>query len=375
MQGGNTLLTILLLLGTLQGLITVVVLYRLQVNKNANRRLAWILLLISLACLNLYLLNAVTVSSVVLDVLQMIVPLVVIMPVGPLLYFYVRALLYPEDTLSKKDKRHFYTVILDLIPQLIVLVCIIGGFLGVLPNTDMGGVGDWIDGYNTYVDIPRWLSLVVYLWFSYTLWKQQSVQQKETASAKWAQRFLMGFTIFAGIWALHLIPYTIPNVSNYLLSYVGWYPVYIPLVILVYWLGVNGYIIGYKAITKSSVSTVASPEVITKTVTALETLMNKEQWYLKPTLKLQDVVQHTGIPQKTISSVLNQHLGKSFNEYVNTYRITEFKKRILDPSSENLTITGVAYDCGFNSQATFQRVFKKMTQQSPKEFKESQEKN
>ncbi len=370
MPNSSTLLTILLLLGTLQGVITVVVLYRLRVNRNANRRLAWIILLISLACLNLYLLNAVTASSLLLDLIQAIVPLVVIMPVGPLIYFYIRALLYPEDTLSKKDKRHFYTVIFDVMPHMVFLVLIVGGFFGLISGSVLDTFSYWVDDYNTYVDIPRWVSLVVYLWFSYQLWQKQPKQQQESSHGNWIKRFLMGFTIFAGIWALHLIPYTIPSVSAYLLSYVGWYPVYIPLVILVYWLGINGYIIGYKTISKSSSSTLISSEEVTKTVTALEELMHEKQWYLNPTLKLQDVVQHTGIPQKTISSVLNQHLGKSFNEYVNTYRVTEFKKRILDPATANLTITGIAYDCGFNSQATFQRVFKKMTQQSPKEFKE-----
>lgn len=347
-----------------------VVLYRLRVNKNANRRLAWIILLISLACLNLYLLNAVTASSLLLDLIQAIVPLVVIMPVGPLIYFYIRALLYPEDTLSKKDKRHFYTVILDVMPHMVFLVLIVGGFFGLISGSVLDTFSYWVDDYNTYVDIPRWVSLVVYLWFSYQLWQEQPKKQQESSQGNWIKRFLMGIAIFAGIWVLHLIPYTIPSVSAYLLSYVGWYPVYIPLVILVYWLGINGYIIGYKTISKSSVSTVISSEEVTKTITALEELMDKKQWYLNPTLKLQDVVQHTGIPQKTISSVLNQHLGKSFNEYVNTYRVAEFKKRILDPATANLTITGIAYDCGFNSQATFQRVFKKMTQQSPKEFKE-----
>ncbi|WP_299768204.1 helix-turn-helix transcriptional regulator [uncultured Dokdonia sp.] len=375
MQDGSTLLAILVLLGTIQGLITVVVLYRLRVNKNANRRLAWIILLISLVCLNLYLLNAVTTSHLVLDLIQAIVPLVVIMPVGPLLYFYIRALLHPEDTLSKKDKRHFYTVILDVMPHIVFFILILGGFFGILDGTALNTFSDWVDDYTTYVDIPRWVSLVVYLWFSYALWKKQSLQEKETASAKWAKRFFIGFTLFASIWALHLIPYSIPTLSGYVLTTVGWYPVYIPLVILVYWLGINGYIIGYKAISKKSTALVISSEDITHTVQRLEQLMNEEQWYLNATLKLQDVVQHTGIPQKTISSVLNQHVGKSFNEYVNTYRVAEFKQRILDPENAHLTITGIAYDCGFNSQATFQRVFKKMTQQSPKEFKESQVKN
>ena len=371
MQNGGTLLTILLLLGTIQGVTTVVVLYRLKVNQKANRLLAWIILLISLACFNLYLLEAFPDSNSFWDVVQAVVPLVVVMPVGPLVYFYIRALVIPSYTSTRVDRRHFYTVILDLLPHIVVIVLIIGGFFGLLGSLPLGNIGDWIDTYNTYIDIPRWISLVIYLWLSYTFWKQLSQAEKETASAKWAKRFLIGFMVFSVIWLLHLIPYSIPAVSRYVLGAVGWYPVYIPLVVLVYWLGINGYIIGYKTLSKSSVSSLSKTD-IDHTVTALKTLMEEEQWFLNPTLKLQEVVTQTGIPQKTISAVLNQHLGKSFNEYVNTYRINEFKKRLLDPSDAHLTITGIAFECGFNSQATFQRVFKSLTGQSPKAFRESQ---
>jgi len=92
-------------------------------------------------------------------------------------------------------------------------------------------------------------------------------------------------------------------------------------------------------------------------------------------LKLSDVVKETNISQKIISSVLNQHLHKSFNEYINTYRVEAFKTRLLQGNTSNLTITGIAFECGFNSQATFQRVFKSITKQSPSEFRKAQEKN
>ena len=73
--------------------------------------------------------------------------------------------------------------------------------------------------------------------------------------------------------------------------------------------------------------------------------------------------------------MLNQHLGKSFNEYINTFRIEEFKHRLLAENSENFTITGIALECGFNSQATFQRTFKAQTNQTPKEFRQAHLKN
>lgn len=62
-------------------------------------------------------------------------------------------------------------------------------------------------------------------------------------------------------------------------------------------------------------------------------------------------------------------MGKSFNEFVNEYRVNAFKQEAMQPKMSHLTIAGIAFECGFNSQATFQRTFKQITGMSPSEFK------
>ncbi len=96
--------------------------------------------------------------------------------------------------------------------------------------------------------------------------------------------------------------------------------------------------------------------------------MEEDKLYLEPSLNLQSVSTHTSIAQKTISYILNNYQNKSFNEFVNEYRIQEVKKRLLEKGKDHLTIYGMALDCGFNSQATFQRAFKSVTGVSPKEY-------
>jgi AraC-like DNA-binding protein len=111
--------------------------------------------------------------------------------------------------------------------------------------------------------------------------------------------------------------------------------------------------------------------VIEKALDLLNRAMEKDAMYLNPNCNLALLSQHTGLPAKTISAVLNQHLKKSFNEYVNGYRVEAFQKKILEPGQEHFTITGIAFDCGFNSQATFQRTFKDVTGMSPTEWRKS----
>ena len=363
-------LNILILVGVIQGIITSVLLFRSKLNKKANKLLALIVLFISLACLNIYFLETVKNRSSLWLVLEALIPLVIVMPIGPLIYFYVKSLLNPDFRIQKKEYFHFYTILLDLVPYLTALVFIVGGFFGWISSDSNVQWGNFIDTYNVYVDIPRWISLTLYTIGCFKLISVHEKNQNNSVFTMWAKRFSTGFALFSIIWILHLVPYVVPAFSDTLLDTVSWYPVYIPLIVLVYWLGINGYIISFKTYRKTSKRRDISEATIKNTISVLEHLMKNEHLYLDPSLKLNDLVELTEIPQKTISAVLNQYVGKTFNEYVNTFRIEAFKRRLLDKDSNHLTITGMALECGFNSQATFQRTFKAMTNLSPKEFQQ-----
>jgi AraC-like DNA-binding protein len=49
--------------------------------------------------------------------------------------------------------------------------------------------------------------------------------------------------------------------------------------------------------------------------------------------------------------------------------VDEVKSRMDNPEFENLTILGIAFDCGFNTKSAFNRVFKKLTGFTPSEYK------
>jgi AraC-like DNA-binding protein len=143
------------------------------------------------------------------------------------------------------------------------------------------------------------------------------------------------------------------------------------MAILIYWLGIKGYVISQREFLvkkETGSQTLLAAAEVEQAIKALEKSMATDKLYLNPTLTVAQLAGHTGLPQKTISAVLNQHMHKSFNEFVNGYRIDDIKERLLKPESRDLTIAGLAYECGFNSQPTFQRAFKSITGLSPKEF-------
>ena len=96
--------------------------------------------------------------------------------------------------------------------------------------------------------------------------------------------------------------------------------------------------------------------------------MMKDKLYLDPLLKLDDIVTKLQLPVKQVSSLLNQHIGKNFNDFVNSYRVEEAKQKLSDPQLSRFTIAAIAYDCGFNSLPTFQRCFKQFTGVTPSQY-------
>lgn len=89
--------------------------------------------------------------------------------------------------------------------------------------------------------------------------------------------------------------------------------------------------------------------------------------FTNPDLKLNDVAQHLGISQDTVSDILKRYCNKSFRQYLNHIRMEE-AKRLLKES--NLQISEIAFKVGYNNIQHFNRVFKEFTEESPKNFRE-----
>ena len=358
---------ILILLGFLQGLIMSMLLFFSKKRSRPNRLLGTLILLIALACLNLYLFeSAWFTNDPVLNLVGNLIPLVIIMPVGPLLYFYVRSTMDPSFRISRKQCIHFLPVIIDCGTQLSVIIYLTGAILGFSVPAPASW-GRFIDDYNVYADIPRWASITTYLWLSARY--LAGVNTEKSPHYQWMRQFIRLFLGFQIIWFIYLVPYVIPSLTDKVLNTVDWYPVYIPLVALIYCLGIKGYMmapeetpVAKKVVTPPPVKLVEEAEPL------LKKAMEQDRLYLDPELNLALLSRHTGLPQKTISLVLNQHLQKSFNEFVNGYRVEAFKQNIGQLQQDNMTILAMAFDAGFNSQATFQRAFRSYTGMSPREY-------
>lgn len=90
--------------------------------------------------------------------------------------------------------------------------------------------------------------------------------------------------------------------------------------------------------------------------------------YLNKNLTIGELADSIEVPAYQLSQLINDQLGKSFFEFINSYRVKEVKLRFFEPQYKNLTLLGIAMECGFNSKASFNRIFKQLTNQTPTEY-------
>jgi len=98
--------------------------------------------------------------------------------------------------------------------------------------------------------------------------------------------------------------------------------------------------------------------------------MKEHKPFLNPDLNISALAADLQVSADYLSTILNSRLNMSFFDFVNHYRIEEFKQQCRRPQNNHLSIIGIAFDCGFNSKATFNRVFKRVTKLTPSEFRQ-----
>lgn len=99
----------------------------------------------------------------------------------------------------------------------------------------------------------------------------------------------------------------------------------------------------------------------------LQQAMGNARLYRNPALTLRDLSDQTGIPQNYLSQTLNIHLGCSFFDYINRWRIEDACAQLADQQRSILTISE---DVGFQSRSTFNASFKKVVGQTPSTFRQ-----
>lgn len=129
----------------------------------------------------------------------------------------------------------------------------------------------------------------------------------------------------------------------------------------------------------ANLDAIANPQITSSTISKADVafadkllkFMDESKPFLDSDLTIAKLAYSMNVQTDYLSKILNSNLNMNFYDFVNRYRVEEFKKKCNEPQSFLFTLIGMAYECGFNSKPTFNRVFKNETGLTPGQYYDS----
>ena len=97
--------------------------------------------------------------------------------------------------------------------------------------------------------------------------------------------------------------------------------------------------------------------------------MSRNELHKDHNISLGKLAKNLSMTPHALSQVINEQFSSNFNDFINSYRVEEAKKMLIDPERKNFTIASIAYDSGFNTLSAFNVAFKKFTGVTPSQFR------
>jgi AraC-like DNA-binding protein len=294
---------------------------------------------------------------------------------GPLLYFYVRRVVYIDLRWRVKDLLH-------LIPYMIYCIFLVYTQV-VLDQVEQQEftqkiVTASLPAWFYLVGISIYIYIIAYLWLAYrTVNTYRSIIKNRFSSLEKINLNWLRFIIhsFAAITIIAMIHNVIPVLGNIFFLY----STLIFLLIFTFFF-INRVLV--KALNQPEIfagielqetrekytGSRFKADEIEQYYTQLLPILEEEKLYLNPDLTLQILAGHLNISSKVISQVINQRSGKNFFDFINSYRCEE-AKNLMMTSDAKVTILEILYEAGFNSKSSFNKEFKKLNGNTPSEYR------
>jgi len=306
--------------------------------------------------------------------------------IGPLLYFYVKSITTSNFKFRKKDFIHFIPVSLYIVYKIFILIYDAAqpGF----DETQNGYLKVFLDEkyVSPLIGIVENLQMLLYLAFTIQLYYiyrkkiQQFFSNTYSLELNWIRNFLF---IYSFLFLYSIFQGVIGSVITDLHWTQKWWYHFFTAVAIIYF-GIKGYFtdtnklnnLNFSVTVKESTDTsqIELSEDVIKIKEKIEEFMENEKPFLNPDLNLTELSKMLKISPPTLSDAINSGFEKNFNDFINSYRVKAVQAMLQEGKQQQLSLLGIAYECGFNSKATFNRVFKKLTNTSPSQYLASQNK-
>ena len=301
-----------------------------------------------------------------------------LLALGPLIFLYTKSLTQHDFRINRSAMPFFLPVIVEFLVQLYFIAS------GIVENRVHYDVPGFIV-FRVVQLTAAAISITVYGSKSLELIREheaaivENFSNQRDVTLAWLDKLVKYLRVLWLFWLAFEVSFTV-----FLQFQVHFIFVYLILYFLLgvttystYWIGIHAIAKTDTRIEmpapivqeKSNVYSRFSDTDLNNYAQGLNGLMVKEKLYLHETLTLRMLAQRLEVEPNLLSHILNKVLRKSFHDYVNEFRIQEVIRKMDDPAFRHLKIVEVAYESGFNSKATFNRVFKKLTGKSPSDFR------
>lgn len=287
---------------------------------------------------------------------------------APLLFLYVKSLWSDKPSFRKIELLHFVPAILCAAYLAPFYLSLNSPSHNVLVGRYYGSTWFTIRAASLILQLFTYLVLIVSGYVRYK--RESSVNPSVTAKI----RFLL--LTFTGLWVIGLIHYILNVVS------VTYYRTAQTDLIVPVCLTAIIYAAAYLGLREPSTLTVdprmAKGKYTKSTLTTeraddyvkrLFSVMENERPYTDGKLTLPKLAKRMSISSHHLSQILNERVNQNFFDFVNSYRIEEAKRKLVEPATKHYSILGIAEEVGFNSKSAFNNAFKKHTNMTPTEFK------
>ncbi|MEM6813021.1 MAG: helix-turn-helix domain-containing protein [Bacteroidota bacterium] len=299
---------------------------------------------------------------------------ITVLVIGPLLLLYVKSLFVEEESLVRNSLKHFVPAALSLL--FIAVPTLIYNMFG------LEIVSYTVSGFIISVIKLDYAHLILYLILSLKLFSKYRTALKSNYSSLsesdlyWIKTMLVGTLAIIGM-------YLTTSIYELLFAEFVWFQEYLTttaMIMLIVYLGYYGvnqskmlfpYFLLDTGVHKSngvslSVSKKDEFEILKQ---RLDHVLVSQKPYLDEDLTLGKLAGNLSTTDKKLSMLLNQYMNTTFFDLINKHRVEAVKERIELGIDKKDTLFGIAYDCGFKSRTSFNRIFKKQTGLSPSAYK------
>jgi AraC-like DNA-binding protein len=300
--------------------------------------------------------------------------------VGPCLWFYFQSTVNAGFKPTRSHWPH------ALLPAFLLLLCVVKLAVDYLtqypfPDTEefqFGTRGSWAQldkslpvKFISYASVFYYLYLTLRNFTRYRIYLVNHFSETESLSLNWLRRMLFATGAALLVFFLFFVTGLITGSVSYKLS---WFA-YTGIGILIYYLSIQSYLFSPHQLRQLNFVPAAEEAVpkpdpgdLEKRIAHLQQIIIQQRPYLDPELTLAQLARLNDTNTATLSKVINSKLGQNFNDYINGLRIAEFQNSLRRGEHKKHTLMALAFDAGFNSKATFNRAFRKVTGQSPSEW-------